>query len=1586
MRLFGPAPASRLAWLLLASLAGWLGNAAVAEAVDYVSYEVAAEQNAPRVCFSFTGALLRQPGDQLRSYVTVTPPVDAGFAVRQKDLCVTGLEHGTSYDFQLRQGLRAEDGTSLGQTIDVAVRVPDRMPRVSFRKGGYVLPLGGDGGLPLQSVNVERATLEVYRIGERNLLAQLSDGFFGDNLSGWSRERIADEAGARVFRGEVAIDGTRNQEVTTALPTAELLGALEAGLYVIVAAPKGEVVEDWQQQATQWFTVSDLGLSTLQGDDGLTVIARSLQSALPTPGVTLRLVARNNEVLASADTDTEGRAHFAGGLMRGEGGNAPRALYASGPAGDFTFLDLQGQALDLVDQGVDGRAPPGPLDAFAYTERGIYRPGETVHLAVLLRDDLAHAVTGVPLTLKLLRPDAVEADTLTLQPGSAGGGTIDIPIAGSAFTGQWTVNVMAGAGGPTIGSTTFLVDDFVPPRIELGMAFDHPVLHAGDPLGVTLDASYLYGAPAADLNGELELVVQAATTPFAAFPDYSFGLVQEPFLPQRVDPRPIRTDAAGKAAASLPLDLDLDTTQPLEAEVRGRVFDIDGRPVQTSRTLPLRLLPAYVGIRPAFAEALPADSEAGFDILLLDADGKALPGRRLAWELVREDYDYVWFERYGQWDYDTVVLDNRLQAGELAVDAEGRGHVAVPVGSGRYRLEVYDQGTSAATSYRFTAGWWATAGTAGEKPDAVQVRIDAATATSGTVRAFVKPPYPARVLLALADSEVRELTEVEIPAAGRIVELTGWQPRPGGSYLLATAYAATGVVRPQLPARAVGAAWIPGEQAAERLAVQLEAPSQVLPQTTMKVGIAVDGLGAGNPAFVTLAAVDAGILQLTAYDPPDPATWYLGKRRLGLELRDIYGRLIDPSGRRGRIVSGGDARARLQLGGLDLRSSRTVALFQGPIALDSAGHAEVTLDIPDFNGRLRLMAVAWSADRVGGADARTIVRPPVIADLTLPRFLAPGDRADLRLRLTNLDGPAGAYRVSLAPSGAIGLDRTEVAIAELTPNQPVDQSLTLSAGDLPGSGGIALAVDGPDGFHLDRQFEIAVRAARPYETRRQLALLPAGQSLTIDRALIADMVPGSAEATLTVAAHPSFDVAGLLHEVERYPYGCSEQLASKGLPLLFSSALEPDLPPDEAGRRAAMESDVLRRLTSLQAARGGFAVWSPLGAEEFWLTAYIGDFLLLARERGVHVPEATLDRTLDWLAARWSRIDGTAPDITAGAYAGLVLTRARRLDLSNVRYFADRFATRLPTPLARAQLAATLAELGDSGRAEAVFAAAGTASRAPDIGYSDHGSELRDEAGVISVAAEAGLLSPAELLPLGDRLAQRLAATRWTSTQERAWVVRAAAALTAIGGTMHLTIDGHDLPGDTQSIERTLHFTGDDMRTTVRNLGDHPAYRALTTTGVPLSPASAAADGFSIERRIYRPDGAPADLAGLRQNDQLMVVIAGRVTAGGSHRALVVNLLPAGIELENVRFAGTPSLEEFAWLGELTTPVNIELRDDRYVAAVDLDGDNPAFRLAYLARAVTPGSFVAPGAAVEDMYQPYLFAREASGRLAIGGR
>ena len=408
-----------------------------------------------------------------------------------------------------------------------------------------------------------------------------------DEIYSWTLDDLENERGELLWQGEMEIAGARNREVRTAIPLDETLGSLEPGVYVAAALDAARAEEDYPGWASQPFVVSNLGIATALGDTGLDVTVRSLATAEPLAGVTLELIARNDTVLGTLATDQQGHARFDPGMVRGTGGNRPKLLTATDGQGDYIYVDLAAAPIDLSDRGVSGREAPGPLDAYLYTERGIYRPGETAHITALLRDSNGDAAAAMPLTFRVLRPDGQEVLQQSSDDSGGGGHVLTLDIAGNAYTGTWTVEAYVDPDGAPIGQVSFLVDDFVPPRIEVDMSAEPDVITATAPCAtVDIDARFLYGSPAANLEAELSQVIAKTLHPFAALDDYFFGLAEEDVRPRQLDDIGFTTDDAGKASLAIDVPLADGVRQSLELQLRATVFDVGGRPVSRELTLP----------------------------------------------------------------------------------------------------------------------------------------------------------------------------------------------------------------------------------------------------------------------------------------------------------------------------------------------------------------------------------------------------------------------------------------------------------------------------------------------------------------------------------------------------------------------------------------------------------------------------------------------------------------------------------------------------------------------------------------------------------------------------------------------------------------------------------------------------------------------------------------------------------------------------------------------------------------------------------------------------------------------------------------
>ena len=347
-----------------------------------LDYKVDNESTSPRVCFNFSEQLARKT--DFSPYVAVSGSSNTAISNEDQQICVEGLKHGERYAIVLRQGLPSAVGESLLKSADYEIYVRDRSPQAHFAGKAYVLPRQGQQGAPLVTVNTSKVSIDVYRVGDRNLLATVNRDDFLKPIDSSRAEEIASQDGAKIWSGSMDVAAALNQDVVTDFPVLDAVGKLEPGVYVVTARPwkgasnpadadSGETA----QLAAQWMVVSDLGLTAISGDDGVHALVQSLGSAAPLSGVALKLVARNNEVLAVKTTGADGRVDFDPGLARGKGGSAPGLLVAT-LGDDYGFLSLAQNAFDLTDRGVAGRDPPSGLDAFLYTERGVYRSGETV--------------------------------------------------------------------------------------------------------------------------------------------------------------------------------------------------------------------------------------------------------------------------------------------------------------------------------------------------------------------------------------------------------------------------------------------------------------------------------------------------------------------------------------------------------------------------------------------------------------------------------------------------------------------------------------------------------------------------------------------------------------------------------------------------------------------------------------------------------------------------------------------------------------------------------------------------------------------------------------------------------------------------------------------------------------------------------------------------------------------------------------------------------------------------------------------------------------------------------------------------------
>ena len=643
------------------------------------------------------------------------------------------------------------------------------------------------------------------------------------------------------------------------------------------------------------------------------------------------------------------------------------------------------------------------------------------------------------------------------------------------------------------------------------------------------------------------------------------------------------------------------------------------------------------------------------------------------------------------------------------------------------------------------------------------------------------------------------------------------------------------------------------------------------------------------------------------------------------------------------------------------------------------GYARASFDLPSFNGTVRVLAVAWSKTGVGQASADVLVRDPVVVTASLPRFLSPGDTSRLLLEIVHATGPSGRMSMDVASTGLTlgsvpsGFDLGDKAKAVF--------EVPVTAGAV-GVQTIDISLTTPDGKVLKKTVTIPVQVNDPEIARVSRLDLASGQSFTFDGDVFAGLVEGSGKATMAIGPLARLNAPGLLASLDRYPYGCTEQMTSRALPLLYFDEVAQVMDLKGADNIQKRIDEALVEILANQSASGGFGLWGPADGD-FWLDAYVTDFLSRARAQGYAVPDLAFTNALANLRNQVNYAPEFSAETNGGgealAYALMVLAREGAAAIGDLRYYADVKGDDFATPIAQAQLAAALASYGDQARADAMFRKAGAKMQelaGPDtdqIWRVDYGTRFRDAAALLTLAVEAGSTAVDR-----EALTDRIAVQGGTlSTQEATWALLATNALIDRPGVEGITLDGKPADGP---LVRVLG-AGAVTPVVVRNDGADTTL-TITTFGVPSSAEPAGGNGYAITRTYYTMAGDEVSLDGITAGTRLVTVLEVTPFAYSEARLMVSDPLPAGFEIDNPNLLTAGSTSELGWLDSLQDVQHSEFRQDRFLTAVDWSSDQP-FRLAYVVRAVSPGTFHHAAASVEDMYRPDFRARGETGSVTI---
>lgn len=1501
-------------------------------------------------------------------------------------------EPQTNYTVKVSPGLLAENNTQLLSAASTQLTTRRLMPSVNFDSDGMVLPVGYVSGLPVVTVNIDAVDVDFFRIKEDSISDFINQARSARRNSWYTRQ--LKNFGELVYSGRFDLSAPHNTRVKRDLDIKNISALKKPGMYLAVMRAAGV----YENLEVTWFSISDIGLHLRQYRAQLDVHVASLTRGKALPNVELEIRDNANRIIQQATTTPQGQASFTGNLSGGE-------VLIARTRDQYTLLDLKQPALDLSDFDIGDR-PQLANELFLYAPRDLYRPGELADFNALLRDYDGKLQQSPVLSAELRNPLGAAVKSFKWPSQELGYYHYSWQIPDTAPTGQWQL-VVTGIMGKAV-VYHFNIEEFLPERMKLTLDDGEPrsiVYAAAETAHLNVLGEYLYGAPASGNKFDAMLQVSQWRSPIDTLKDFQFGDVLDSNFTPQVKLNELFLDSEGKGTLNIESSWQ-QIKSPLEVRVVGSLYESGGRPVTRAHSIlvwPNENLP---GIRPEFGDSNPTPGgNAGFDVVVANVNGELSARPELQATLVKEDRQYFWeYNQHRGWHWNWSEKEFAVATETFASNAKTPVTVSFPVEWGRYRLEVVDLETKLKSSVRFFAGrdwyydWKNASKDVAARPDKVNLALDKDRYNPGEVAELkILPPAQGEVLLLVESDRPLWAKKLTVSEQGTTVQIpidVAWDTH--NIYVSALLLQPSGEKVKQTPKRAMGLIHLPLNRDSRKLDITIQAPQKSLPGVPLQAKIKFSNAKPlPDDTRVTLAAVDVGVLNITDFKTPDPFGYFFGQRRYDIDARDMYSDIIEVSqAEKAHLRFGGDAD--LVRGGMKPKSEvQIVSLFEGPIKANAQGEAEVSLQLPDFNGRLRLMAVGFSDLAYGNGESEVTVAAEVVTEIAMPRFLAYGDSAQIALDLHNTTEKPVDLKLNLSTEFPLQLIAHEHELS-LKPNEKTTLNFPVKAIGFEGGALVTAAVSSAQITDFSRRWQLGVRPAYPALTTQLQEVIDSGETFKVTEEDLSGAILETLQAAISVSPVIDLQIGEQLRNLLAYPYGCLEQTSSRGWPLTFATQerqkafnMEP-LSDKERYKRIQKAVD---RVISFQRNNGSFGLWSSDAYEAHWLTVYATDFLLQARKVGADVPQAQLDRAINRLQnylnssggfvhQRWSQ-NAEHYAFATRAYAALVLSQLQRASLGTLRNLYRRDFQKAKSGYSQLQLGLALLNMGDHASSEQAITQALQNFNNEYRYWGDYGSPIRDLGMAIHLLAPKDAYKDT-VFKLSVALRNAVHDRNWLSTQERFALFMAGMALQQ---NFSEVWQGQWQLGSTepqpvkQNAAWLKNLDGEQLQAGFQfnNNQKAPLYAGAILSAYGAEAPKPESNGIQVTRHWFNLKGEPVAPKKVKTGELYLVHLA--ITSDKRVAdALLVNLLPAGFELENPNLNKSINFENIQIEGEKLSDLikntaleHEEFRDDRYVAAFDQKTYNVS-HLVFAVRAVTPGIYRVPPPLVEDMYRPEIRA------------
>ena len=1264
-------------------------------------------------------------------------------------------------------------------------------------------------------------------------------------------------------------------------------------------------------------------------------------------------------------------------------------------------VDGEEQSVSRFDVG--GKDIQKGLKGFVYGERGVWRPGDTLHISFMLEDREKRIPDKHPVALEIYNPRGQFYTKMISTQGTNGFYTFAVPTRADDPTGLWNAYVKVGG---TAFHKGLRIETIKPNRLKITLALPTILQASSKDVYAPLTSSWLTGATASRLKTKVEMSLSKVNTQFKNYGQYLFNNPATDFTTVRADVFNGVLDGEGRAGVNIQLPVATGAPGMLNATLTTRVFEPGGDASIYSQTVPFSPFTSYVGINlnQPKGKYIETDKDHVFDIVTVNDQGQPVNRSNLEYKIYRISWSWWW--ENGEESFGTYINNSSITpvaSGNLQTTG-GKASFKFRINYpdwGRYLVYVKDRESGHATGGTVYIDWPDWRGRSNKTdPSGIKMlafSLDKDSYEIGeTATAIIPAAAGGRALVSLENgSTVLQQQWLEVSDQGDTKLTFKITPE-----MAPNVYLHISLLQPHaqtvndLPIRMYGIAPVFVTNRQTILQPQIKMPEVLRPETDFNVTVSEKS---GKPMTYTLAIVDDGLLDLTNFKTPDPWNEFYAREALGIRTWDMYDDVLGASGGRysSLFSTGGDA----SLKPADAKANRfkPVVKFIGPFYLAKGKQQTHTLKLPMYVGSVRAMVVAGQDGAYGNAEKTAFVRTPLMLLSTLPRVLSTQEEITVPVNVFAMENQVKNVTVSLEASGA-GVQITGNRQQSLTFDQPGDQLayFTLKTGSKTGKATIHLTASG-NGQQTKETIEIEVRNPNPVVTLRNSQWIEAGQEAELSYTL-AGSSSANNQVQLEVSRIPSVDISRRFDFLYNYQHHCTEQLTSKALPLLFVSQFKA-VDEQEAEKIKTNVQEAIRQIYARQLPNGGFVYWPGNAVADEWITSYTGMFLTLAQEKGYAVHPNVLNKwkRFQRAAAQNWRMPQEASNWQIWQSELQQAFRLYTLALAGAPEYGAMNRMKEQPGLsiqAKWRLAAAYALTGKMKPAgELVYNAETTV-----IPYSSmnliYGSSDRDEAMILETLIL--MKRDRDALQQAKKVSQNLAQENWFSTQSTAFALMAMGRLAEqLSGTLDFTWswNGKQQPAVKSAkavFEKEIATSPKSGTVSVKNQGKGAlSVDLITRTQLLNDTLPAIADNIRLDVKYTDMAGSPISVEDIRQGTDFMSAVTLSNISGTSDYSnlALTHIIPSGWEIYNERMIVPEASSSNS--NEANTPESSadkytykDIRDDRVLTYFDLRrGESKTFTVRL--QATYAGNFILPAIQCEAMYDAVVQARTKAGRTTV---